>query len=309
MKTKSIIVMALCSLFLAPCMAGNNEKVVDKSGKQPKWVYSSGKDYLTVSAEAADIQTAKDKAMIQLKKQILNSIAENVKSFSSINTLEQGVNGKYEILEEYANVVETQSALIPFLSEVSPSKVEEYYWEKIKRGKNYTYRYHIKYPFTQFDLMRMSDEFLTQEREINKKLADFSNDNFTTYSSVEEMVQRLQDVRLLRASLMEQDARRTTCQNIEKVYNGYLKAITIRLLSVDKKELVYAPYFGEKQLTTTIQPKLESNCLSDMQFVPRNGKCVVTYDFETSCYEGEENNIIITLNIAGNKIKNTFIVK
>lgn len=308
MKTKSIIVLALCSLMLVPCFAGN-EKVVDKSGKQPKWVYSSGKDYITVSAEATDVQTAKDKAMTQLKKQILNSIAESVKSTSAINTHEMGINGKYNVLEEYANTIETQSALIPFLSEVSESKVDEYYWEKIKRGKDYVYRYHIKYPFTQFDLMRMSDEFLTQERAINQQLSDFAKDNFTSYTSVEQMVQRVHEVELLRASLMEQDPRRTTCKNIEKVYNGYLKTITLRLLSVNKQELVFAPYFGENQLTTNMQPKLDSNCLNDMQFVPRNGKCVVTYDYETSCYDGEQNTLTVILNISGNKVKNTFIVK
>ena len=305
---KKLFVILLTALCVMPAFAGN-EKVVDKSGKQPKWVYSSGKDYIVVSAESADIQSAKDKAMTQVKKQILNSIAESVKSTSAISTREQGVNGKYNILEEYNNLVETQGALIPFLSEVSEAKVEEYYWEKIKRGKDYTYRYHIKYPFNQFDLMRLSDEFLTHEREINQKLDDFSKDNFTSYNSVEEMILRLQEVRMLRASLMEQDPRRVTCQNIEKVYNGYLKTIVIRQLSINKQQLVYAPFFGEKQLTTTIQPKLESNCLNDMQFVPQNGQCVVTYDYQTSCYDGEQNDITVTLNIAGNKVKNTFIVK
>ena len=303
---KKLFVILLAALCVMPAFAGN-EKVVDKSGKQPKWVYSSGKDYIVVSAEGADIQSAKDKAMTQVKKQILNSIAESVKSTSAISTREQGVNGKYNILEEYNNLVETQGALIPFLSEVSEAKVEEYYWEKIKRGKDYTYRYHIKYPFNQFDLMRLSDEFLTHEREINQKLDDFSKDNFTSYNSVEEMILRLQEVRMLRASLMEQDPRRATCQNIEKVYNGYLKTIVIRQLSINKQQLVYAPFFGEKQLTTTIQPKLESNCLNDMQFVPQNGQCVVTYDYQTSCYDGEQNDIIVI--DKPEELKNTFIVK
>ncbi len=308
MKAKAIITIILCSLFVLPTFAGG-EKVVDKSGKQPKWVYASGSDFITVAAEAGDLQDAKDKAMIQVKKQILNSIAENVKSAAAVATQERGVNGKYNLLEEYSSLVETESALIPFLSEVSIAKAEDFFWEKIKRGKDYLYRYHIKYPFSQFDLMRMSDEFLTKEREIDQKITDFSKDDFTSYTSIEQMVQRLQELKLFRASLMEQDKRRVNCQNIEKVYNGYLKAIAIRLISVNKQELVYSPYFGEKQLSTTIQPKLNSNCLSDLQFVPRNGKCVVTYDFQTACYDGEENFLEIVLTIAGNKVKNTFIVK
>ena len=308
MKKYSLLVI-LCSLFILPAFAAQNDKVVDKSGKQPKWIYASGKDYITVSAEATDVQTAKEKTMTQLKKQILNSVAESVKSSSSINTHEVGVNGKYSVLEDYANSIETQSALIPFLSEVSESKVEEYYWEKIKRGKSYVYRYHIKYPFTQFDLVRMSDEFLTQEREINQKLTDFSKDNFTTYTSVEQMIQRLTDLRLFKASLMERDPRRVTCANIEKVYNNYLKSIAIRLVSVSKKQLVYTLYFGDHNISNNLQPKFETECLLDVQYKPQNGNTLVTYDFETACYDTEQNHLTVTLSIGGNKVKNTFIVK
>lgn len=308
MKKYSLLVI-LCSLFILPAFAAQNEKIVDKSGKEPKWIYASGADFITVAAEAKDLQDAKDKAMIQVKKQILNSIAENVKSTAAVTTQERGVNGKYNVIEEYASLVETEGALIPFLGEVSISKADDYYWEKLKRGKEYSFRYHIKYPFTQFDLMRMSDEYLTREREINNKLNDFAKDNFTTYTSVEQMIQRLTDLRLFKASLMERDPRRVTCANIEKVYNNYLKSIAIRLVSVSKKQLVYTLYFGENNISNNLQPKFETECLLDLQYKPQNGNTLVTYDFETACYETEQNRLTITLSIGGNKVKNTFIVK
>ena len=305
---KHLFLVILCSFVILPAFAGG-EKVVDKSGKQPKWVYASGADFITVAAEAADLQAAKDKAMIAVKKQILNSIAENVKSTSAITTQERGVNGKYNVIEEYASLVETEGALIPVLSEVSIAKADEYYWEKIKRGKEYFYRYHIKYPFTQFDLMRLSDEYLAREREINQKLDAFAKDNFTSYDAVEQMIQRVNDLRLFKASLMENDPRRKTCQNIEKVYTNYLKGIAIRQVSVSKKQLVYALYFGDKQISSNLQPKFETECLLDLQYKPLNGTTVVTYDFETACYDTEQNRLTIILSIGGNKVKNTFIVK
>ncbi len=307
MRKLAIIFMA----FLAGCaFACAGEKVVDSSGKQPKWVFATAPDYIIVSAESADIEEAKEKAMTKVKKQILASIAENVRSTSSINTTEHGVNGKYDIIEDYESVVETESALIPFLSEVGINKAEAYYWEKIKKDKNsYTYRYHLKYPFSKFDLMRMLDDFLERESKIDQQIEEFSNDDFTSYNSVEQMVAQQNKLRTFRTSLMERDPRRNTCSNIDKIYSNYIRSITLRLVSVNKSELVYAPYFGEKKLTTNVQPKLSSNCLGDLQYVARDGQCTVTYDFQTACYDDEENYLEVVLPLPGNKLKNRFIVK
>lgn len=306
MRKVCILIAAFLTTWAYAC-AG--EKVVDDSGKRPKWLYAAEKEYIIVSAESANLEEAKDKTMLQVKKHILASIAENVKSTANLNTREQGVNGKYTILENYESAIETQSALIPFLSEVSITKAEDYYWEKIKNGKEFTYRYHLKYPFSKFDLMRMSDEFLEHERELDEKLAAFAADDFTSYKSTEEMVQQLQQLRLFKASLMDGDSRHSTCLRIEKVYNDYLKSIQLRLISANKEQLVFTLYFGDNRISTRVQPKLTSNCLGNIQFLPRGEECVVTYDYHTACYEDEENYLDVALILVGNKIKNRFIVK
>jgi hypothetical protein len=290
--------------------AGGGEKVVDSSGRQPKWIYGAEKEFIIVSAEAANVEDAKEKAMLNVKKHIMSSIAENVRASAKMNSSEVGVNGKYDIIETYESAVETESALIPFLGEVGISKVDEIYWEKIKKDKDhYFFRYHIKYPFSRFDLTRLSDEFMEREAKLDQQLEDFAKDDFSGYSSIEEMMKQLQQVRIFKSTLMERDPRRNSCANIEKAYSDNIKSITLRLISVNKQQLVYAPYFGENRLTTNIQPRLSSNCLSDMQYMSRGGECIVKYDFQTACYEGEENWLDVTLNVLNNKIKNRFIVK
>lgn len=307
---KKALFVAFVLLTGCAYLQAGGEKVVDSSGRQPKWVFGTEQEYIIVSAESANVEEAKEKAMTKVKKQIIASIAENVRSTSKINTQEIGVNGKYDYMEQYESAVETESALIPFMSEVGISQVEDSYWEKIKKDKNtYFYRYHIKYPFSRFDLMRMSDEFLQREEQLDAQLDAFAKDDFTGYSSTEEMVQQLQQLRIFKGTLMERDPRRQSCANIEKAYTGYIKSVTLRLVSVTRSELVYAPYYGEKRLSTSLQPKLASNCLGNLQYVPRGGQCVVTYDFDTACYADEENYLEVTLNLLNNKIKNKFIVK
>lgn len=304
-------VLFIASLLISGCMymtAG--EKVVDSSGREPKWIFGAEQDYIIVSAESADIEEAKEKAMIKVKKHIIASVAENVSSSSAVNTSEHNVNGKFNVIEDYQSVVETQSATIPFLNEVGISKAEDYYWEKIKKDKNsYYYRYHIKYPFSKFDLIRMVDDFLEREAKLDAQVEEFSKDDFTSYTTVEQMNGQLNKLRMFRSTLTERDPRRGTCANIEKVYTTFIRSITLRLVSVNKKELVYAPYFGETKLGTNVQPKLSTNCLTNLQYEPRNGQCVVTYDFETACYDDEENWLEVILPLPGNKLKNRFIIK
>lgn len=307
---KKLLIVALTILSGCAYLQAGGEKVVDSSGRQPKWVYNTEKEYIIVSAQGATVEEAKEKAMKLVKKHILESVADNVRTTSKINTLEQGVNNKYDIVETYESEIESEGGLVPFLSEVSIANVEDSYWEKIKKDKtSFYYRYHLKYPFSKFDLMRMSDDFLTREKELDDKVAAFAADDFTSYNTIEEMTAQLQQLRVFKAGLMERDPRRNTCANIEKAYSNYLKSITLRLVSVNKQELVYAPYYGEKQLSTSLQPKLSSNCLGDLQYRPRGGQCVVTYDFASACYEDEENYLEVTLTLLGNKIKNRFIVK
>jgi len=300
----------LFSLLLAGNYVNAKEKVVETSGKEPKWIYSVEKEFIIVSAESDNLEEAKNKCMLQIKKQILASVAENVQSQSQLSTSEVGVNGHYDIMETYASMVETKSAQIPFLSEVSITKAEDFYWEKIKKDKNaYTYRYHLKYPFSHFDLGRMVTDFEIKEQALDSQLAGFAADDFSTYTSVEQMVARLQEIRMYKASLIEGDSRVERAQRVERVYGEYIRTIQLRLVSVSREELVFTPYFREKALTMQSQPKLKSNCLTNIQYRNHGTECIVTYDFGTGCNEDEQNYLDISFNVGGNKVKNRFTIK
>ncbi|MCQ2324437.1 MAG: hypothetical protein MJZ53_06320 [Paludibacteraceae bacterium] len=300
--------ICLFSLLLCSACMTAKVKVVETSGKAPKWIYAVEQEYIIVSAESASLEDAKNKCMLQVKKQILASVAENVQSSSAMDTREIGVNGKYSIMEQYASMVETKSAQIPFLSEVSITKAEGFYWEKLKNDKEYSYRYHIKYPFGKFDLLRMVDDFQSKERALDNQLADFVADDFSQYTSVEQMIARVQELKLFKASLMEGDSRLERCQNVERVYGEYIRSIQLRLIRISKEELVFSANFREKALTMAAQPKLKSNCLSNIQYQSRGTECVVTYDYAT-CTDEQTNFIDVSFNVGGNKVKKRFTIQ
>lgn len=307
---KLLLILFSLSYLTAWGFCAGGEKVVESSDRHaPKWIYGMEKDYIIVSAQAATIEDARDKAMLQVKKEILSSIAERVKSESHLTNEELSKDGSYQTLTRYVEQINTKSSNIPMLQEVSVAKAEAYYWEKLKRDKQYFYRYHIKYPFSKLELYRMVDNFQMQEAQLDSQLESFRTDNFTSYTTVEAMVQRISDLKIYESGLQEDDERRNICKSIMTAYNKYILEITLRQIDADRDQLTFAPYFGERRLTTNMIPKLRSNCLTALQYSTVGGECRVTYDYNAGCYPDEQNWLEVTLTVSGKKIKNTFYIK
>lgn len=284
-------------------------KVIESSQKRaPKWLYGIETGYLIVSAESGDLETAKAKAMTSVKQQIVNAIAEKVQATSQTLTQELEANGTYSTMELYSTMVETESANIPFLSQVTIANATDYYWEKIRdKQKNEFYRYHIKYPFSRLDQMEMVDAFERQEAAINAKIEAFQQDDFSSYTSVEQMVDQATALRTFQATLLEKDVRRSTCDKILRGYKHYIEQLTIQAQEVTRERTIYRVYAGDRQLTCNIKPYLRSKCLTKMNFQPIGQDCVVTYDY-SDCFKDEQNYIDITLTILGKKINNRFFI-
>lgn len=304
---KLLFIFFLGSTILNTACAAT--KVIERSQKRaPEWLYGVETGYLIVSAEADDLETAKAKAMTSVKQQIVNAIAENVHATSQTQTHELEANGTYSTMELYSTMVETESANIPFLSQVTIANATDYYWEKIRdKQKNEFYRYHIKYPFSRLDQMEMVDAFERQEAAINAKLEAFQQDDFSTYTSVEQMVAQATALRTFQATLLEKDVRRSTCDKILRGYKHYVEQLTIQAQEVTREHTIYRVFAGDRQLTCNIKPYLRSKCLTKMNFQPIGQDCVVTYDY-SDCFKDEQNYIDITLTILGKKINNRFFI-
>lgn len=62
----------------------SQDKVIQKSGKQPKWVNNLEKDYIITVGRGATSQEAQQNALTMVKERIVSSVAENVKAKTEI---------------------------------------------------------------------------------------------------------------------------------------------------------------------------------------------------------------------------------
>jgi len=118
-----LVVTLICTIGVSQ----SQDKVLEKSGKQPKWINGIEKDYVIVAGSGSNVQDAQQNALTSIKERIVSSVAENVVSKSEIKKEESSVNNVSVFLEKMASQTTSQSGKVPFLQGISLSKVEEFY--------------------------------------------------------------------------------------------------------------------------------------------------------------------------------------
>jgi hypothetical protein len=181
----------LCIAVLAitqNCVA-QKTKVLEKSAKsQPSWVNAIVPNYVITTASGKTIESAQNEALIKVKEQIISSVAENIQSTTTYNRQETINNNQSDFKEQLATATKTRAADIPFIKGISMTKVEDFYWEKVRENDAEKYYYHMKYPFSKAELNQLIREFEEADRAITKQLEDIIA-RIETSTNIEELTQ------------------------------------------------------------------------------------------------------------------------
>jgi septum formation topological specificity factor MinE len=264
--------------------------------------------YIIVSAEDASVERAKEKAMTVVRQEIMNSIAQHVSSSTEMTSREIEENNQYTEMLQYVTSVATESADYPFLNGISPSNVAEVYIEKLKKNKQWIYRYHVKYPYTKDDLKGRIEQFWAYENDLQAKMNSFVADDFTTAHSVEEMQQRKADLQVFQSSLPNTDARRSQCDKLLLRYDDMMRNVRIAVDAVSQTEMLVSLRYGERVVTINKAPNLRSECLMNVAAQLLDKQWVISYDY-SGCYADEANMAELSYTIQGRKITQTVYIK
>lgn len=306
-----LIVSILCTFSFA--LFGANEKVVERSARRaPDWLYGMQKNYIITTAEGSTIDIARDLAMQSVKERILTAVAEHVESDAQSALRETTHNGDIETLTAFSKQIASHSAYIPFLNDVSEAHAEDYYWEKIQKDKNtFYYRYNIKYPFSSVQIRHIIAEFKQHEADLDARVQAFSQVDFSTFTSVEQMLNQCSDLRAFTKLLPAEDARTRTCGAIQDHYRTMLGNLRIHVLQVSRSQTDVQLCYGAKPVVCLSKPRLKSNCLTELRYVPfedgRGGH--VLYNYDAGCYDDEQNYLNISFSIQGKNISEKIYVR
>lgn len=300
MKKYLLLVFALIA---STGLSLSQDKVLEKSGKQPKWVNGLMKDYIITVGSGATNQEAQQNALTMVKERIVSSVAENVKSKSELTKQETTNNNVSAFLEKFASQTTTESGKVPFLQGISLSKVEEFYWEKLQRkDKSIYFYYHIKYPFSDFELQKLVSDFKMRDAELTKQLEDLLAQT-ETVESVEQIEKNISELKVLTDYFM--DGRKDQANLGITRYLSMLSSIELVEVESNLGELKYALRLGTRTISTVKKPITKSECARITSTVNNQDSWLVKYDY-ANCYEDPENNILVKYRFGNSDVQKKF---
>lgn len=259
--------------------------------KKPAWVNSLVKDYIIVVASSSTLEDAQERAILKVKEHIISSVADNISSTSEYTLTEDTKSGDMSITENYKVATKTRAADIPFIKGISVNQVEEYYWEKVSEKGGITFYYHIKYPFTEFQLKKLIMEYERADRELTQQLEGFLA-RIDDAESIEELNQLSNIIKALSTSFIDVDNRKTKCNVAVSKISQMIKNVSIEAVGTSLGEIRFSLYTNGRIIKTSTTPKVKSNCAKINDIKPDGDEWVVKYSVD-ECYDDPDNKITV----------------
>ncbi|MEG1936304.1 MAG: hypothetical protein RSB93_00745 [Rikenellaceae bacterium] len=297
----TILLLSIISISIS---ATAQVKIVDRSAKKaPVWYGGAQSEYIITSSEASSLERAKEMVMENVRKQIIQAVALNVKE-STASNISQTSNGSdiVNFLDSFTSSSSTQSANLPFLKGVSPSKIEDFYWEKRfnKSTGETSYIYSIKYPLPRLELKKMLAEFDRLDGEMTQKLTSLEQglNNITSLETIDQAVVAANPL----IAYFFDDVRSTRAKTVKANYIKLYDNITIEPISNKLGEYRFSVLFKGTPITFSQRAVLKSNCATAITITSEGTTYIVRYDHE-SCLENEDNFIDVTIRINNRPVK------
>ena len=290
-------------LFLGTAVAA--DKVIQSSAKRmPAWIGGMEEDYFIVSAEASTLDAAQQKAMNRVREEIISAIATRIHSATSITLHETTDNRVIDSHKEMKSALTVEAADIPYLASISPSLASAFYWTKVRRdNKTEYYVYHVKYPLAKYELQMLVEDYEYRQKQINDTLQAFASVNMADFDDLNQMLMQYTYLKQFEAGLSPTDSRHDICNAIRQSYDKMITTnLHIETLSSNRQATLVALLYGNRRLSYTMMPKVKSNCLTAIQTKNIGNATQITYDFETGCYQDNQNWLDITYTISSKKI-------
>ncbi len=303
---KKLILLAgvlLCTVAVTQAQV----KVVDSSArKAPTWYEGARQDYIIVTSVDSDMERAKTNALDDVRKHIIESVAQNVTSSSQGNISQTSVDGQItSFLDEYKSSMSTQAASVPYLKGISASRIEEFYWEKRQDRSTgaVTYVYSILYPFPSVELKSLVAEFQKRDKQMMAEYERLASE-IHSVGSVEQIDKAVADLNPLIAYFFD-EVRKNQARTLQNNYRALYDRITFETVSNELGEYRFRLMLEGRPIATSQRMTLKADCATKLAAQPHGDVITVTYDYD-GCAWDEENGVTVTMRLNNKNVAHKF---
>lgn len=292
-------------LLFAAHSAQAKVKVVESSAKKaPVWFFGSEKEAIIASSNSdISLEDAKRRVMEEVKVKMIESVAQNI-NFSSFSKIEQKSGDENSFSDEFKSALLVNSAKIPYISGISESKIEGFYWEisEDSETKKRSYVYSIKYPMPQAEIEKMIDEFKKKDAEMQQEL-EMLQSSSANVASIEQIYDAVQLSTTL-ADYFFDSTRRGQASNLRSKFMDLYSRITVVTAEQSLGSAIVELKMGSKKITSSKAPTLiyDREMIQDVAIVPYEGGFKLTYDARF-CQEDLPYTITLRLNIGQRRVE------
>lgn len=301
---KRLILFCIGTILFTFGAFAQKAKVIEKSEKSvPGWLYTQPDDGLVVEVEAADLSTAKDKAVEEIAKRIIMAVAANVVHTSSSSAKHENIDGNVSETETFGFDTKVASARIPFVKGISLTEARGTYWEKCREKKSdrIFYRYAVLYPLPPTQLRKLREEFETIDNEKSRALEQLK-ENINSVSSAAEIEQAISSLNELTEYFFD-DVRKKQAEGLLANYRQLYKGLTLEASKPANGKLKVTLLLQGRPFQAAGVPTLKSNCATRLQATPlADGTGYeITYD-DIDCLPDEDNWIEVNLRMRDTRL-------
>lgn len=296
------------SLLLATPDALHAEyRIVERSDKKmPDWVGRTIPGYLIFSAEGTSLENARKLCMENIKQEIINSVAMNITTESSVSTGQKEFDGRYATYSEYSSEISSVAATLPYISGITVANAEDSYWEKrrSKEDKSESYILYIKYPFSRMDRNRLIAEF---EQYDNEKYDSFLQIRHAcdTITSVDNIGRYINDLNALIDYFFD-NARKSEARGLQRNLKNMYDNIAVVPVKNEPGEYIYSIVGGGRRWTASRLPSARGVCARNFRVEPADGGLYRVKYMYGGCESEEECNVDLIFNFGGRTRKHSF---
>lgn len=290
--------MIMC-LFALP-LTVDAQKVIDRSAKKrPAWVGATEEGYLIVSATDKDIEAAKQKSLVSVKVQILESVAQNIEHTTEtlIEQITRGDDVQSNI--DFRQRGRTRVANLPFISGVTLSNAADSYWEQIEdkaSGDTY-YMFSLLYPYSSSDYTRLKSEFDKLDGEMVATVKRLEG-KLSSIDSVAAIGRALDELTMAHDYFFD-SKRQAWTENVSNAYRNVYRSLTVESKRMSSNSFKCRITYEGKAMACSTMPKMRSECATQLNCTNDGTSYTVTFS-DQDCIADEDNYIELSFRLDGN---------
>lgn len=297
--------MRLVSLFLGFFIllsCGNSRMLQSSQKKRPAWLHGVEQGYIIVLGKGETHEAARDKAMLAIKDQVVNAIAVQVISSTTMTTQEETQNDIARFMDNFENTIDVNSEYFDALKGISVSRATDFYWEELGRKDNKYINYHIKYPFSDIELRGLIADFERYDRAIADQIEAI--EKVKSPSSVEQILENINKVNYLYDIASSDKRKRAKALRNQLEY--MLSDIRIERLEDRPGFVRYNLQLYDNKINTRQTPDIYASCSIEVNKVTAYPNYTeVDYQFE-NCNMQVSQYITISYNFDGYRTERNF---